>query len=133
MAGYGGKPLAQKLGLKPGQRVLWVHAPAGYDRKLARAAGIASANPARGPLDVIQVFVKRRKDLEARLPGLKERLQPAGMLWVSWPKKASGVPSDLTEDVVREVALAHALVDVKVCAVDEVWSALKLVRRRKDR
>ena len=88
---------------------------------------------ATGPLDFIQFFTRERKDLERRFPTLERALTPAGMLWISWPKKSSGVATDLTEDVIRTVGLAHGLVDVKVAAVDQVWSGLKFVRRLKDR
>jgi hypothetical protein len=93
---------------------------------------VARARPS-GRLDFIQLFVRRRVDLERRLPRLAAALEVDGALWVSWPKKASGVATDLTEDVVRRVALAHRLVDVKVCAVDAVWSGLKLVYRLAER
>lgn len=81
-------------------------------------------------LDLVVLFVRERRELERRLPGLQARLQPAGMIWVSWPKRASKVPTDMTEDVVRDVALPRGLVDVKVCAIDESWSGLKLVTRK---
>ena len=125
--------MAQKLGLKPGLVVSFVGAPAGYRKLLGPLAGIAVRTTARGPLDVIHIFTKRRDQLAARLPALQRALQPAGALWVSWPKQASGVATDLTENVIRELALAGGLVDVKVCAVDETWSGLKLVRRLRDR
>src|SRR5206468_13099749 len=84
-----------------------------------------------GPLDFVQVFTKEKQELERRFAELARALAPAGMLWISWPKKASGVATDLTEDVIRAIGLAHGLVDVKVAAVDEVWSGLKFVRRAK--
>jgi len=134
MAGYSGRPLAAKLGLKPGLAAAVVGAPAGYRRThgpwpshlVARTAG-------HKPFDFVQFFTKSRRELAARLPALKRALAPAGALWISWPKKASGVATDVTEDVIRALALAHGLVDVKVCAVDEIWSGLKLVRRLRDR
>jgi hypothetical protein len=123
-----------KLGIKSGHRVSIQNAPAGYDRTLGPLpAGAVPVNALRGPLDFIHLFSMKRRDLEEAFPKLKAALAEAGMLWVSWPKGASKVPTDLNENVVREIALRHGLVDVKVCAVDEVWSGLKLVRRLKDR
>jgi hypothetical protein len=108
------------------------NAPPGYDRTLgALPAGVT--RPKRGPLDFIQFFTKERRELEAALPRLKGAMAQTGMLWVSWPKGSSKVPTDLNENAVRELALKHGLVDVKVCAVDETWSGLKLVYRLKDR
>jgi hypothetical protein len=134
MAGYSGTPLVQKLGLKPGLAAAVLHPPPGYRGVLGRVPpGLELRRAARGPLDFIQFFTKRRRELATRLPALKRALAPAGALWISWPKQASGVATDLTEDVIRAVALAHGLVDVKVCAVDDTWSGLKLVRRLRDR
>jgi hypothetical protein len=134
MAGYSGTPLVRKLGLKPGIAAAVLGAPTGYRRTLgALPRGLTLKTAARGPLDFIQMFTKRRRELGTKLPALKRVLAPAGALWISWPKKASGVATDLTEDVIRDLAIAHGLVDVKVCAVDDVWSGLKLVRRLKDR
>ncbi len=134
MAGYSKRSLVDKLGIKPGASVLILEAPSGYARTLgALPAGTAVATALRPGLDFIHLFTTRRADLERRFGALQKALGPAGMLWVSWPKKAAGVPTDVTEDVVREVALARRLVDVKVCAVDDTWSGLKLVRRVKDR
>jgi hypothetical protein len=134
VAGYSGKPLVQKLGIKPGATIAIVNAPRGYDgilgtlpREVKRKAS------AVGTLDFIQVFTDSKRELERRFPALERALAPAGMLWISWPKRASGVATDLTEDVIRAIGLAHRLVDVKVAAVDEVWSGLKFVRRVKDR
>ena len=128
-AGYSGTPLPRKIGAKPGDRALVVGAPPGApvlfeeEVRVLRRAGDA-------PLDVIVVFTTARADLERRLPALRARLQPAGMLWVAWPKRASGVPTDLTEDVVRDVALPTGLVDTKVAAIDDTWSGLRLVIRK---
>jgi hypothetical protein len=134
VAGYSRRSLCEKLGIKAGQTVALLGAPPGYRRALGDLpAGVrVVTRPARS-LPFIQVFTTRRSQLERRLPALRRVLEPAGALWVSWPKRSSGVATDVTEDVVREVALATGLVDVKVCAVDDVWSGLKLVRRLRDR
>ena len=134
MAGYSGKSLVDKLGIKPGTRIAILNAPRGYRKTLGTMPrGVTVVTAVRGSLPFIQFFATRRGALEERWTQLARALAPAGALWVSWPKKSSGVATDLTEDVVRAVALAGGLVDVKVCAVDEVWSGLKLVRRPKDR
>ncbi|PYP12637.1 MAG: DUF3052 domain-containing protein [Gemmatimonadetes bacterium] len=134
MAGYSGKPLVQKLGIKPEMRIAIVNAPRGYGRVLGKLPSrVTRKASAVGPLDFVQFFTTERRELERRCAALARALAPVGMLWISWPKKASGVPTDLTEDVIRGVGLAHGLVDVKVAAVDEVWSGLKFVRRVKDR
>lgn len=127
--GYSGTPLAKKLGIKPGHRLRLEGAPADYDALVAPLPeGVARV--ADGPADVVHVFTTARAELAARLPALMEAIRPDGTIWVSWPKKAAKVPTDVTEDVVREVALPLGLVDVKVCAVDAVWSGLKLVIRK---
>lgn len=128
-SGYSGKPLAQKLGLKPGARAHFHRPPAGY----ARTLGVPAGPGPSGPLDFIQAFVTDEQNLHKTLPAMKKRLAPDGMLWISWAKKASPLFSGVTEDTVRAAALEHGLVDVKVCAVDEDWSGLKLVYRLKDR
>jgi len=134
MAGYSDKSLVDKLGIKPGARMALLGAPPGYARTLGPLPeGAVVAKTLRGTFDFIQIFVTKRRDLERRFAALAKALEPDGMLWVSWPKKASGVPTDVTENDVRDVALAGGLVDVKVCAVDDTWSGLKLVRRLKDR
>jgi hypothetical protein len=134
-AGYSGTPLPQKLGIRPGQRVALLRAPAGFERLLGSDHGALVQRDPRGagPFDVQVLFCRRRRDLEAGLPRAQQRMTPAGAVWVAWPKRASGVASDLTEDVVREVALPAKLVDVKVCAIDATWSGLKLVIRLRDR
>jgi hypothetical protein len=143
-AGYSGTPLPQKLGIKPGVLARIVNAPSGYadtlgalpDGCLTRYeewTDLAGERPTGEPSHFFQIFVTTRAELEAHMPALERRLASDGMLWVSWPKRASGRPTDLTEDTVRAVALDTGLVDVKVCAVDGVWSGLKLVRRLKDR
>ncbi len=129
-AGYSGTPLVKKLGIGPGCRVL-LGAPEGnVDLLGPLPAGVSIAARASSRIDLAQVFVTRREDLARRLVALRTALPPQAAVWVSWPKKASGVASTFSEDVVREVALPLGFVDVKVCAVDAVWSGLKLVVRR---
>ena len=124
----------QKLGIKSGSTIAVLGAPRGYARTLGKLPwGVTHRTSAVGPLDLIQFFTSERQELERRFAALARALAPAGMLWISWPKKASGVATDLTEDVIRVIGLAHGLVDVKVAAVDDVWSGLKFVRRIKDR
>ncbi len=134
MSGYSGTPLSRKLGIKEGHRVAFSKAPDGF---LALAGplpdGVSVRGRIRGPLDVIVFFTRRRGELERRFPPLRRALDPAGGLWIAWPKRASGLETDLTEDVVREIALAGGLVDNKVCAIDETWSGLRLVYRLRDR
>lgn len=133
-AGYSPRSLPDKLGIKPGMRIALLDAPRGYGAVLRPLPpGVEVTARVRGPLPFIQLFTVSRRDLERRFPTLVRALAQDGALWISWPKKASGVDTDLTEDVIRAVALAGGLVDVKVCAVDAVWSGLKLVRRVKDR
>jgi hypothetical protein len=132
VAGYSGTTLPQKLGIKPQFRVALLDLPSEVDAELKEAlAACRKVND--GILDFALVCVKTRADLKNQFAGLKKRLAPAGMLWISWPKKSSGVPSDLDENIVREVGLKAGLVDVKVCAVSEVWSGLKFVIRLEDR
>ncbi len=139
MAGYSKRALVDKLGIREGFRISLIDAPPNYAATLGRLprnvalAKLAPATGAASELDFIQVFTEARRQLETKLPLLKSRLSPQGMLWVSWPKGASKVQTDLNENIVREIALKNGLVDVKVCAVDEVWSGLKLVYRLKDR
>ncbi|HEY6396856.1 MAG TPA: DUF3052 domain-containing protein [Solirubrobacteraceae bacterium] len=133
-AGYSGTPLVRKLGIKPGARLALIGAPDGFDATLGELpADVAVRRAVRGPIDVIVAFFVERSRLERRLPALCAALEPAGGLWIAWPKRASGVPTDLTEDVVRELGLAAGLVDNKVCAIDAVWSGLRLVIRLVDR
>jgi hypothetical protein len=130
-AGYSGTPLARKLGLNPGATVAWIGAPEGFEALLGELPdGVAVRRRLRRPLDLVVCFVTARRDLERRLPALRAALAPAGMLWVAWPKRSSGVETDMTEDVVRDVALPTGLVDTKVCAIDATWSGLRLVVRR---
>lgn len=133
-AGYSPRALAEKLGIKPGSSLLLVRPPEGYATTLgALPPGVRLEGRLRSGLDVVHVFVLRRAELVRGIAAWREAIFPAGALWVSWPKKAAKVPTNLTEDVVREVALAGGLVDIKVCAVDAVWSGLKLVVPVKDR
>ena len=133
-AGYSGVPLVRKLGFKPGMRVHYVCAPEGFDALVGELPdGVRVLKGAADGLDLTMLFVTERRALERGLATLHPRLQPAGMIWVAWPKRASKVPTDVTEDVVRDVALPRGLVDVKVCAIDEVWSGLKLVIRSERR
>jgi hypothetical protein len=128
-AGYSGTPLAKKLGLKPGQSA-WFHAMPNSVWREIGPAGLAEQPGPIGGLDVAHVFVSERAELAKLLAQLRSTIAPGGMVWVSWPKKAAKVPTDITEDTIREVALPMGFVDVKVCAVDEVWSGLKLVIRK---
>ena len=135
MAGYSGTPLPQKLGIKEGHRVALVGAPAGFDLGAlpvgaAVQAGLGGRGKALPPLDVIVAFVKQRAELAARLDDCRPRLAQAGGLWIAWPKKASGVATDIVEDTIRELALPTGLVDNKVCAIDDTWSGLRLVIRK---
>jgi hypothetical protein len=133
-AGYSARTLVEKLGIKPGTAIAILNAPTAYARTLGTLpAGVTRRRRVAAPLDFIQCFTSAKAELERRFRALADALAPAGMLWISWPKKSSGVPTDLTEDVIRAVGLAHGLVDVKVAAVDDVWSGLKFVRRLKDR
>ena len=134
MAGYSGTPLPRKLGIKSGATVVVINEPANYRKLLGKLPGGAlfSNRVSRGA-GFIHFFTTRRRDLENRLSTLREQLVQNGVLWVSWPKKSAGAPTDLTEDVIREVAFPLGFVDTKVCAIDETWSGLKLVIRREQR
>ena len=134
MPGYSGKPLPKKLGIKPGARVFLIDAPDEVCAELKTAlAGCEGVSNGKGPLDFAMLFTKSKAQLPKDFNRIAKLLVPAGMLWVSWPKKSSGVATDLNENIVREIGLAAGLVDIKVCAVTEVWSGLKFVRRVKDR
>lgn len=129
-AGYSGTPLPQKLGIKADHVVAAIEAPADFAGTLgALPSGARIVATATGERDVVVAFVTRRAALEAGLPTWTRAIQPAGSLWIAWPKKASGVATDVTEDVIREVALPTGLVDNKVCAIDATWSGLRLVVR----
>jgi hypothetical protein len=134
MAGYSGTSLATKLGIKEGHRVAFASAPEGFRGLLGDLPDkVRVRSRVAGPLDVIVFFTKRRAELERRLPALRRAMDPAAGLWIAWPKRASGVQTDMTEDVARDLGYANRLVDNKVCAIDETWSGLRLVIRRKDR
>ena len=133
-AGYSGKPLAEKLGITPGMQIAALGAPANYRALIAPLPPRVSVTdaPKRGAA-FIHVFVKSRAELAEQLVMYRKSMAQDGMIWVSWPKKASKLATDVTEDVVRDLALPLGLVDVKVCAVDETWSGLKLVIRASER
>lgn len=134
MPGYSGTPLPKKLGIKDGLRIFFVSAPDEVRAELKTSiAACELVRDATGPLDFAMLFTKSKAELSKEFKRTAKALAPAGMLWVSWPKKSSGVATDLDENIVREIGLAAGLVDVKVCAVTDVWSGLKFVRRLKDR
>jgi hypothetical protein len=130
-AGYSGTPLARKLGIQAGARVLAIAAPQGYADWLAPLpAGVMFEHRAGAATQLVHLFVTEREALAAQLVRLRGSLDPDAVVWVSWPKRASKLPTTVTEDVIRELALPLGFVDVKVCAVSEVWSGLKLVVRK---
>jgi len=133
MPGYSGTPLPNKLGIKAGFRVQLANAPADVRAELREALAACQLAKRGDELDFAMTFSRASAALEEEFSRTSEKLAPAGMLWVSWPKKSSGVPTDLDENKIRGIGLAAGLVDVKVCAVTEVWSGLKFVRRLKDR
>jgi hypothetical protein len=134
-AGYSGTPLPRKLGIRPGQRVALLGAPGGFEADtLGELPGdVRITRRAAGKADVIVSFHIRRAELERRLPRLRALMEPAAGLWIAWPKRASKVETDITEDVLREIALPTGLVDNKVCAIDGTWSGLRLVIRLGER
>jgi hypothetical protein len=133
MPGYSGTPLPKKLGIKAGFRVWFANAPAEVRAELREALAECAVAKPGDALDFAMIFTKSRAELTKEFSRIAKRLAPAGMLWVSWPKKSSGVKTDIDEHGVRGIGLDAGLVDVKVCAVTEVWSGLKFVRRVKDR
>jgi hypothetical protein len=134
MAAYSGTPLPRKLGIAEGARVAFSRAPGGFRPTLGPLPdGVVVRTRVRGPLDVIVAFFTRLPELERRFSALATTLVPDGGLWIAWPKGSSGVVTDLTEDVVRQVAIANGMVDNKVCAIDDTWSGLRLVYRLRDR
>jgi hypothetical protein len=128
VAGYSSAPLPKKLGIKPGSRVMLLNAPDGF-----ALDGVEPVTRASGLADVILSFHTEQRELAKRMPVLRARMEQNARLWIAWPKKASRQPTDITEDVVREIALENRLVDNKVAAVDEIWSGLQLVIRVRDR
>jgi hypothetical protein len=134
VAGYSGTPLAKKLGIKAGAIVCLSHAPRHYGGLVAPLPdGVRLVGRISESTDLIHIFVTRRKDLERGLTSTLKSMRPDAAVWVSWPKKSSGVATDVTEDTIRAVALPMGFVDIKVCAVDDVWSGLKLVVRKERR
>lgn len=134
MAGYSGTPLVKKLGIKDGFRIALVNAPPGFEKELiALPANVRILVRANKPIDFVLLFTKSTFTLEREFARLAAMLVLNGMLWVAWPKKASGVPTDLSDNNVRQIGLDAGLVDVKVCAINDVWSGLKFVYRMKDR
>ncbi len=136
MAGYSGTPLPKKLGIKPDHLVALINAPLGFDVTLGElpiGVVVNSDSASRFPIDVIVFFTKSERELRKRFKVAAKRLAPAGGLWIAWPKRASGVATDLTENAVRAIGLEAGLVDNKVCAVDDTWSGLRFVLRLKDR
>ena len=131
MAGYSGTPLAKKLGLAPGMSVVTVDAPTGYRELLEPLPeAVRFSSKIDRTTNVVHVFSANKAQLKRALKAYRKKLDSRAVVWVSWPKKAAKIPTDVTEDVVRELALPLGFVDVKVCAVDEVWSGLKLVVRK---
>ena len=134
MPGYSGTPLPKKLGIKDGSHFAFIDAPSDVIAELKPSLQkCTSGDGAKSPLDFVMLFAKSTALFEKQFAKTGKKLAPAGMLWACWPKKSSGVPTDLTENIVRDIGLAAGFVDVKVCAITEVWSGLKFVRRLKDR
>ena len=134
MSGYSGTPLAKKLGIRGGVRLFVRRAPDNYQQLLApRPDGVATVRRFDAHTDIAHVFASRRAELRESLQDMRRAMRDDAVIWVSWPKKASRRPTDITEDAIREVALPLGLVDIKVCAVDETWSGLKLMLRRSER
>jgi hypothetical protein len=134
MAGYSGTPLLQKLGIKPSTIVVVLNAPSNYRRLLGKLpADVKFSDKVTTGSNFVHLFTTRKGELQKKVSMLRNKISDTGTVWVSWPKKSSGVPTDITEDVIRAVALPLGFVDVKVCAVDETWSGLKLMIRRENR
>lgn len=134
MAGYSGTPLPQKLGIKPGTIVVVIDAPAHYRKLLGQIpSGVNFATRPVGNTKFVHLFSMRRSELAKQLSILRRKIAEDAAIWVSWPKKSSGVATDITEDVIRAVALPLGLVDIKVCALDDTWSGLKLMIRKENR
>ena len=134
MAGYSRTPLQQKLGIKPDMNVVIINSPRNYRRLLGTIPdSVTFSDRFKPDSSFVHVFIKTRSELERRLPVLRKKIADTGTVWVSWPKRSSAVPTDVTEDVIRAVALPLGFVDIKVCAIDKIWSALKLMVRRTNR
>jgi hypothetical protein len=134
MAGYSGTPLPQKLGIKPGMIVVVIDPPDNYRKLLGEIpSGVNFATRPVGKTKFVHLFVKARRALQQQLQSLRGKIAEDAAVWVSWPKKSANIPTDITEDVIRAVALPLGFVDIKVCAVDETWSGLKLMIRRENR
>jgi hypothetical protein len=134
MAGYSGTPLARKLEIKDGSRIFLLNAPGNYLQLVAPLpAGVQVAPQITIHTDIVHIFSTKKEELSQAFRTSLKKMRPDGMIWVSWPKKSSKVPTDITEDTIRAVALPLGLVDIKVCAVDDVWSGLKLVIRKESR
>jgi hypothetical protein len=133
MAGYSTTPLGKKLGIKPGFTIHFHDAPSAFMKSILLPEDVVVLNKLSGQCDLIHLFSEKSAEAFSFILRARKHLKSNGMIWVSWPKKSSGVKTDLTEDVIRKFALENVLVDVKVCAVDEVWSGLKLVIPLKDR
>jgi hypothetical protein len=132
-SGYSGTPLAKKLGIKEGFKIRLVNPPDYYFELFDDLPKIEIAKDRKGKKNLIHYFTKKLSDLEKNIVALRNEIEPDGIIWISWPKKASKVVTDITEDDIRALALANGLVDVKVCAIDQIWSGLKLVIPVKDR
>ena len=134
MAGYSQTPLPKKLGIKPGLTIVTINPPTNYRRLLGTIPeGVTFSDRLKPNSPFVHIFTRKRSELANGLPVLREKIAATGTVWVSWPKRSAGVPTDVTEDVIRDVALPIGFVDVKVCAIDETWSALKLMVRRENR
>ena len=133
-SGYSGTPLAKKLGIKEGFKIRLINSPEYYFELFTDLPeNISILKDTKSKKNFIHCFVKQEKELHKNIPSLKNEILPNGIIWISWPKKASKVTTDVTEDLIRNLALASGLVDIKVCAVDEIWSGLKLVIRKERR
>ena len=133
MAGYSSKSLSEKLGVKPAYRICLLNAPQGYQKRIQIGPDGAITTQLSSQYDLVQLFTTKKDELEKRFPQLVVAIKSNGMLWISWPKKASGVETDLTENIIRDIGLRYGVVDVKVAAIDDIWSGLKFVYRLKDR
>ena len=134
MAGYSGTPLPQKLGIKPGLMVVTINPPANYRRLLGQIPdSVTFSERLKSGSSFVHLFTSRRSEMQKKMSILRDKISDNGAIWVSWPKKSSGISTDVTEDVIREIALPLGFVDIKVCAVDETWSGLKLMIRRENR